>query len=209
MIDAAASLAFATLAVRPQVSTIRRPSLHPVTQRNRPHTCPLVVVMSENQSALNRREFFARSALGAGATAVGVGGLNGLVARAAYGGTPPAGGNDVGYGPLRPAGDDLALPAGFQYRVISNEGDPMDDGFPAPKAMDGMGAFPLPNGNVLLVRNHEDSQAASHFRPRPAGSTSTTAGMLNGILDTDYGPRAYAYDAFAGGGTTSLEVEPH
>ena len=35
----------------------------------------------------------------------------------------------------------------------------MDDGFPTPKAMDGMAAFPLWNGNVLLVRNHEDNQA--------------------------------------------------
>ena len=164
--------------------------------------------MSENQSALNRREFFARSALGASATAVGVGGLNGLVARAAYGGTPPGSGNDVGYGPLRPAGDDLALPPGFQYRVISNEGDQMDDDFPTPKAMDGMATFPGPNGNILLVRNHEDNQAGAVLRPRPAGSTSTSAGILNSVLDTDYGPRAFAYDAYAGGGTTTLEVEP-
>jgi secreted PhoX family phosphatase len=161
------------------------------------------------RSDLNRRQFFARSGLAAGATTFGGGIFDALVARAAFAGERAGGSDAAGYGPLRPAGDDLALPVGFQYRVLSTEGDPMDDGFPTPKAMDGMGAFPLPNGNVLLVRNHEDSQAASHFRPRPAGSTSTTAGMLNGILDTDYGPRAYAYDAYAGGGTTTLEVEPH
>ena len=165
--------------------------------------------MSEHQSALNRREFFARSAVAASATTLGVGGLSGLVARAAFGGTPPGRGNDVGYGPLRPAGDDLSLPAGFHYRVISNEGDPMDDGFPTPKAMDGMAAFPGPNGNILLVRNHEDNQAGSVLRPRPPNSTSTSAGILNSVLETDYGPRAFAYDAYAGGGTTTLEVEPH
>jgi secreted PhoX family phosphatase len=84
----------------------------------------------------------------------------------------------------------------------------MSDGYPAPKAKDGMAAFPLANGNVLLICNQEDADAAARFRPRPPGSTSTTAGILNGILDTHYGPRAFAYDAFAGGGTTSIEVEP-
>ncbi len=52
----------------------------------------------------------------------------------------------------------------------------MDDGFPTPKAMDGMATFPLPNGNVLLVRNHEDGQAGNTLRPRPPGSTSTSCG---------------------------------
>jgi secreted PhoX family phosphatase len=85
----------------------------------------------------------------------------------------------------------------------------MDDGFPVPKAMDGMGPFALPNGNILLVRNHEDGEAGSRLRPRPEGSTSSSAGILNGILATHYGPRAFAYDEFAAGGTTTLEVEPH
>jgi hypothetical protein len=85
----------------------------------------------------------------------------------------------------------------------------MADGYPVPKAMDGMAAFPLRNGNVLLICNHEDADAGSRFRPRPPGSTSTSAGILNGILDTHYGPRGFAYDAWAGGGTSSIEVAPH
>lgn len=113
-----------------------------------------------------------------------------------------------GYGELSPAGNELALPPGFQYSIVSYEGEKMNDGFPVPKAMDGMGTFALPNGNVLLIRNHEDSNAPAQFRPRPANSTSTTAGILNSILETDYGPRSFAYDAFIGGGTTSIEVEP-
>ena len=164
--------------------------------------------MPGKRSDLNRRQFFARSSLAAGAATLGGGLFDALVARAAYAGSR-AGGDGVGYGPLRPAGDDLALPPGFQYRVISTEGDMMDDGFPTPKAMDGMGAFALPNGNILLIRNHEDAEAASRLRPRPPGSTSTSAGILNDILDTHYGPRAFAYDEFAAGGTTSLEIEPH
>ena len=163
--------------------------------------------MPRKRSDLNRRQFFTRSALAAGATTLGGGLFDALVARAAH--AAEGGGRGIGYGPLRPAGDDLALPAGFQYRVLSTEGDPMDDGFPTPKAMDGMGAFPLPNGNVLLVRNQEDNEDPNRLRPRPAGSTSSSAGILNSVLETDYGPRPFAYDAYAGGGTTTLEVEPH
>ena len=45
------------------------------------------------------------------------------------------------YGPLAPAGPELALPAGFEYAVIGVEGTPMADGRPTPRAHDGMGAF--------------------------------------------------------------------
>jgi uncharacterized protein len=165
--------------------------------------------MKRNRSGLNRRQFFARSAMAAGAGALGGGVFDALVARSAYAADPKGRGAGVGYGPLQAAGEDLALPAGFQYRVIANEGDPMDDGFPTPKAMDGMAAFPLPNGNVLLVRNHEDGQAGNTLRPRPAGSTSTSAGILSDRLETHYGPRAFAFDTYAAGGTVTLEVEPH
>lgn len=161
------------------------------------------------RTSSNRRQFLARTAMVAGAGTFGGGLFDALVARSAFAGEGRGRNDRVGYGPLVPAGDDLALPPGFQYRVIANEGDPMDDGFPTPKAMDGMAAFPLPNGNVLLVRNQEDAQAGSTLRPRPAGSTSTSAGILHDRLETAYGPRAFAFDAFAIGGTTTLEVEPH
>ena len=164
--------------------------------------------MHSKRTSFNRRQFFARSAVAAGATTLGGGLFDALVARSAYAGEPQgrAGG---GYGPLRPAGEDLALPAGFQYRVIANEGDPMDDGFPTPKAMDGMATFAGPDGNIVLVRNQEDGQAGNTLRPRPPGSTSTSAGILADRLETHYGPRAFAYDAYAAGGTTTLVVEPH
>src|SRR6185295_16357634 len=115
------------------------------------------------RSFLNRRQFLSRSAVAAGTASIGGGLFDALIARAAFA-SEPQGRAGAGYGPLRPAGDDLALPAGFQYRVISNEGDLMDDEFPTPKAMDGMATFPLSNGNVLLVRNHEDNQAPNTLR---------------------------------------------
>ena len=165
--------------------------------------------MQQKSPSPNRRQFLASSAMVAGAGTLGGGLFDALVARSAFASEGRGRNDDVGYGPLVPAGDDLALPVGFQYRVIANEGDPMDDGFPTPKAMDGMAAYPLPNGNVLLVRNQEDGQAGNTLRPRPPGSTSTSAGILAGRLDTHYGPRAFAYDTYAAGGTTTLEVEPH
>jgi uncharacterized protein len=165
--------------------------------------------MERIRSRVNRRQFFARSAMAAGATALGGGVFEALVARSARAGERSGFGEAAGYGPLEAAGEDLALPRGFQYRVIANEGDPMDDGFPTPKAMDGMATFALPNGNVLLVRNHEDGQAGNTLRPRPAGSTSSSAGILSDRLETHYGPRAYAFDQYAVGGTVTLEVEPH
>ena len=89
------------------------------------------------------------------------------------------------YGPLQAAGRDLALPTGFQYRKFGVTGSRMSDGLPTPAAHDGMAAFPLPNGNIRLIRNHEIGY-------RDAGTP---------IAQPVYDPRA-------GGGTTSLEIDP-
>lgn len=105
----------------------------------------------------------------------------GLRPRAAFG--------DGGYGPLVPAGPELALPVGFQYVKLGVEGTLMSDGSPTPRAHDGMAAFPIPNGNVRLVRNHEDRESADRAIPR-------------GSPDSAYDPRA-------GGGTTTLEIATH
>ncbi|MGH9658108.1 MAG: alkaline phosphatase PhoX [Bryobacteraceae bacterium] len=148
---------------------------------------------------LTRRHFLATPASGLFA---------GMSARAANAYRQGKSVTSPGYGELRPAGDVFSLPPGFQYSVISFEGDRMADGFPVPSAMDGMDALPLSNGNILLIRNHEINEAGNRFRPRPAGSTSTTAGTAAHLLDTEYGPRRFAYDEFSGGGTTSIEVNP-
>lgn len=62
----------------------------------------------------------------------------------------------AGYGPLVPDPMGLLdLPRSFSYRVISQLGDPMDDGLRVPDRADGMGAFRLDTHRVALVRNHE------------------------------------------------------
>ena len=60
------------------------------------------------------------------------------------------------YGPLVP--DPLGvldLPEGFSYKVISTQGDAMDDGLLVPGKPDGMATFTSEDGRVIVVRNHE------------------------------------------------------
>lgn len=105
-----------------------------------------------------------------------------------------------GYGPLATDPDGLLdLPAGFRYHLLSpgltdkdRETDArfdslMSDGSPTPGLHDGMAAFAGPDGLTILVRNHE--------------------------LNTGDGPpvdprRVRPYDSKAGGGTTTLWVDP-
>jgi uncharacterized repeat protein (TIGR03803 family) len=59
-------------------------------------------------------------------------------------------------GPLVPDPAGLLdLPAGYSYRVISQLGEAMADGFTVPDRADGMGCFDLGGGKLALVRNHE------------------------------------------------------
>ena len=65
--------------------------------------------------------------------------------------------NEVeGYGPLiEDPKRMLDLPRGFNYRVIAQVGQTMDDGLLIPGKFDGMGCFAAGQDKVLLVRNHE------------------------------------------------------
>ena len=140
---------------------------------------------------MDRRRFLKRAGLYAGAAASVPAALRGLLTRSAL---PPSlldpTGQDAswtgGYGPLVEAGPELALPERFRYQKFGVEGTPLRDGTPTPRAHDGMAAFALPNGNIRLIRNHEDSEPPSSATP--------------------IGHPALAYDALAGGGTTSLEL---
>ena len=92
------------------------------------------------------------------------------------------------FGPLRPDPDGiLDLPAEFRYRIISTAGQRMNDGHRVPGAFDGMGAFPGPDGHVILIRNHE-------------------------LLPNDWfglsAPADFVYDAPCKGGTTTMVVAP-
>ena len=134
------------------------------------------------ERSLNRRAFLRASALiGGSLVASPLRALAALSESIELTGTPVAlrSANNGGYGPLRPAGPELALPEGFTYVRFGEEGTPMSDGRPTPPLHDGMAAFPGPGGTVRLVRNHE----------------------------IDGPQRAFAsdcYDPMAGGGTTNL-----
>ena len=132
---------------------------------------------------LNRRSF-----LTAGTAMMGFAALQGCGLRGTTRPLPGRGATTVGvgsYGPLQTAGPDLTLPPGFQYRKFGLAGSIMSDGVATPLAHDGMAAFPLPNGNIRLIRNHE-------VRRRPSSEE---------VPDL-------VYDPVAGGGTTSMEIDP-
>lgn len=70
--------------------------------------------------------------------------------------------NSNGFGPLISDPDGIFdLPEGFSYRIISEFGDTMDDGFRLPSSPDGMAAFPGPDNTTVIVRNHEVNTDAS------------------------------------------------
>ena len=68
----------------------------------------------------------------------------------------------------------LWLPEGFQYRSFHDTEFPtvLNDGTALPGRHDGMGAFPGPNGNVMLVRNHEINNPGAPFGRRLARRTT-------------------------------------
>ncbi len=148
-----------------------------------------------NQS--NRREFVKNSLFSAG--------FLGLSACSRNYSTPNASGGPIGtdntaegYGPLLPdPGGKMRLPKGFSYKVLSQTGELMDDGFRVPGAHDGMAAFPGPNGLTLLVRNHEMSPASE-------GDKEFFDSEAWRNLDTSRVYDAGAKDARCQGGTTTL-----
>lgn len=65
---------------------------------------------------------------------------------------------------MKASNDWLELPEGFSAKVISRWGEQMDDGFFVPSRADGMAAFEV-DGKVVIIRNHENSQAPSEYGP--------------------------------------------
>ena len=100
----------------------------------------------------------------------------------------------VGYGELLPAVTKntsetfLALPKGFEYNVIGKVGNMMSDGRKTPARHDGMAAFEV-RGELRVIRNHE-----------------VTGGRLP-KENAGIG-KANHYDETAGGGTTTLIIDP-
>lgn len=136
---------------------------------------------------LDRRSFLRGSAAvaaGAAAASLPFQALAARSAAAAPAGRPTRG---PGYGELRPTRDQttglelLLLPRGFEYLSYGWTNDPMDNGAPTPNAHDGMAAYRY-GDRVHLVRNHERGYSPAFTTP--------------------------AYDAGAGGGTTTLVFDP-
>lgn len=151
-------------------------------------------------TASTRRNFL-KGSVAATVGAIALSGLTNRVALADPGAGRAgrkAGKGEGGYGPLaqRPAENaapgelgELALPAGFKYVKFGIARSIMSDGNATPNAHDGMAAFALPNGNIRLIRNHEN-------RDSPGVATIK-------------GSPATAYDQLGGGATTSLEIKQY
>ena len=136
-------------------------------------------------SVIDRRTFLKGAAAASGAAALSGGPFAGFIARALAAG-------DIDLGPLGPVADQrdgkvrLWLPDGFAYRSFHDTDGPaiiLDDGSRLPGRHDGMGSFVGPQGNAILVRNHEINN------PGPA-----------------IGDPANAYDSMARGGCTTSVV---
>lgn len=99
----------------------------------------------------------------------------------------------IGYGELVPTAAKntgemvLALPRGFEYTVFGKTGDKMSDGQITPNEHDGMAAFNVGN-ELRLVRNHEINDDVP--------KDGVAIGSAN------------HYDETAGGGTTTLVIDP-
>jgi secreted PhoX family phosphatase len=88
-----------------------------------------------------------------GVALAAAGGLPFLYARRAFAtGRPPLVPDPAGL---------LDLAEGFSYRILERQGESMSDGYRVPALPDGMGCFPLSDGTLALMRNHELSGATS------------------------------------------------
>jgi secreted PhoX family phosphatase len=141
-------------------------------------------------SRFSRRQFLRRAAAvsGGAAFAPSLVGLTAWSKDAWAASVPARDGPAAGYGDLVPSEDvpELWLPRRFRCVRLSETLKPsrVNPALIVPAAVDGMGAFALPNGNVRLIRNHEVGDDAG--RAKPIG--------------------VRPYDELGGGGTTSLEV---
>jgi secreted PhoX family phosphatase len=94
------------------------------------------------------RRYSRRDALALGSAALAVAATGSATA---FGRSRPG----PGFGPLTERPDAIALPRGFQYRVLSVMDEPMSDGKPTPGDPDGMIAVRGPGNTTVLIRNHE------------------------------------------------------
>jgi secreted PhoX family phosphatase len=141
---------------------------------------------------MNRRNFLFNATMASGGAALAFGGFA-RRAEALREAKNLAPFRAAGYGELSPMATQntgetyLALPKGFQYKVFGKAGDVMTDGQKTPRAHDAMATFRV-QGDLRIIRNHEI------YNRIP--SENAAIGTKN------------HYDARAGGGTTTLIINP-
>lgn len=112
--------------------------------------------------------------------------------------------DDARVGPLRPDPDRiLDLPDGYHYKIVSQVGDVMSDGYRVPTAHDGMAAFPGDDGRIVLVCNHEVGPANFDHGAFGKQYKSLPRGVRDKIYDQGGGRTPGA------GGTTTTVYNPH
>jgi len=76
---------------------------------------------------------------------------------------------------------DIQLPLGFQYKLISIQGEKLTNGYLVPPRHDGMGLF-MDGENYVLVRNHEiafDGSQAQNYAYDPSCNGGTTTVVID------------------------------
>lgn len=121
-----------------------------------------------------------------------------------YSGAAPTARSIQPFGPILPdPAGILDLPAGFSYRILSEMGQTMDDGLKVPGKPDGMAAFGIDDGKIVLVRNHELSLAMTGMGPFKDGQRFPQ--NIDSSLSHDAGKDGLLPHL---GGTTNLVFDP-
>lgn len=129
-----------------------------------------------------------RTVLKAGAVTALAGPFAGFFARQASAAPPSASAGSplVDVADLRDGVVRLRLPAGLSYRSFEHTGELLGDGTVVPGRHDGMAAFPGPNGNTRLVRNHEVLGPGTPFASTiPPYDSASIGGTTNVIVSGD------------------------
>lgn len=108
-----------------------------------------------------------------------------------------------GFGPLRPDPNGIIdLPAGFDYTVVAERGQEMNDGLFVPGLQDGMAAFAGEDNSVILVCNHEINPY--EVAESPFGRRAERYSKVNPLVQYDNGMDKSP----ALGGTTTIHYDP-
>lgn len=105
----------------------------------------------------------------------------------------------------------LDLPKGFDYKVISRQGDEMTDGLLVPGDPDGMAAYAGEDGATILMRNHELSPKDFLRELPPLDQSISPFGKGDKLVDKIDQSRIYDHTKDGrpmAGGVTGLVVDP-